>query len=130
MELSQRKAGQLPADQVQMEVGDRLPGMHAGVDDQPVAFFGQAFLRCQFFRHHDHVADQWLIPWFQFVDRVNVPVGDDENMGGCKRMCIAKGRDEVVAIENCGGGFARDDFTEDTGHSWLQYVYCAGCSII
>ena len=99
-----------------MEMGDGLPAMRAGVDHQPVAVFGYALLRGQFFRQHDHVTHQRLIAGLQSIDRVDVPVGDDENMRAGNRMNIPKCSNLVITIDDVGGGFTGEDLTEDAGH--------------
>ena len=95
---------------------DRLPGMRAGVDDQPVTAFRDPFLLCELFRHQHHVSHQRLILRCQLVDRVDVPVGNDQDVRGGNGMSIAESRDQAIALEYLGRGFAGDDFTEDAGH--------------
>jgi hypothetical protein len=104
---------------MQMEMQYCLSTMRAGVDDESVTFFRNALLHSQCFRHHDHMSDQRLIPGLQFIDRGDVPVGNNEQVCGGYGMNIAKSRYQVIAINDLGGSLTGDNLAKDTGHNCL-----------
>jgi hypothetical protein len=105
---------------MQVKVVDRLPAMRASVDDQPVAAFRNPFLQRKSFRHQQHVSNQRLILRFQVINRVNMPVGNDEDVRGCNGVNITESRDQVITVEVLGRRFAGDYFAEDAGHVYFE----------
>ena len=99
-----------------MQMRDGLPAMCSGVDHQPVAMFGNTLLLCQCFRHLNHVPYQRLIAGFQRIDRVDVPVGNDENVRAGNRVDIAKCSHLLIMIDDIGRSFSGEDFAKDAGH--------------
>ena len=89
----------------------------ACVQDEAVAGLGHAFLRSEFPGGQHHVTHQGSIRLLQFVQRVDVTIGHDENVRGGNRMGIAKGRHLLILVEKSGWGFAGEDLTKDTRHS-------------
>jgi len=101
-----------------MEMGDCLSTVCAGVEDEPVTIFGNTLSYRQSFRHRDHVSNQQFILGLQFVDRGNVPVGNNEDMRAGNGMVVAKGRHQVIAVDDLGGRFTGNDLAEDTRHGY------------
>jgi len=85
-----------------VEMEDRLPTMRASIDDQTIAAFRNPCLRGELFRHQNHVAHQRRILRFQFVNRADMPVCNDEDVGGSDGMDIAESRDQIIAVEYLG----------------------------
>ena len=64
--------------------------------------------------------DQSLILGFQFIDRGNVPVGDNKDVRAGNRMNIPKSRDLLIAVDNSSEGFTGENLTENAGHKRLS----------
>lgn len=117
--LFKSKSRQLTADQMQVKMEDRLPTMDSSVDQHPVTAFRNPFLTSELFRQHDDVPDQRLILRQQFVNRVDMAVGYDEDVRGGDGVNISESGDQVIVIEDLGWRFSGDDLTEDAGHGCL-----------
>jgi hypothetical protein len=113
---SDRKARQFATNQVQMKMVNTLPAMRTGIDDQTVPAFRNPFLFCKLLCYHHHMPNQGLISQSQVINRVNMPVGNDEYMRGCNGVNIPERRYELIAVENPGRRFTRNDLAKDTGH--------------
>lgn len=84
---------------MQVQVKDCLTTMDPVVHDQPVPATGQPFLGGQLLRRQDHVPDQLLIPGVKIVDRSNMTVRNDEDVGGGKRVDVAESRHQIIAVK-------------------------------
>jgi hypothetical protein len=110
--LSHGVAHPVPADQMQVEMKNNLPGVRAGVKDQPVAGFVNAFLICQLLGDSDHVPDQLLIPGGYLFCGGQVLIRNDEDMRRGNRVDISKGGHLLVAVDFFAGDFSCNDLTE------------------
>ena len=64
-----------------MDVEDGLSGICICVHNETIAAIGDAFLRGKGFCGAEEMTDQGFVIHGHHVDRVNVLVGDDQNMG-------------------------------------------------
>ena len=114
--LSQQEAGQFPGNQMHMKMRNGLAAMHPGVDHEPEAVLGNALLLCQLFRQHDHMPHQRLITRLERIDRINVPVWNDENMRTGNGVDIAECGYLLITVNNGGRCFTGKNFTKDARH--------------
>src|SRR5262245_8579605 len=88
-----------PADEMQMNVEDRLSGFSIGVEHRPIATRGDATLRGDRrrapneFTHELIVGGAWIVQWLDITPR------HDEHMRRSLRVDIVE-RDDLVVLVN------------------------------
>jgi len=114
---ARRPAHLATAQQVQVDVPDRLPGAGIAIEIEPVAILGNALGGGDLGRCQHHAADQPGIVGGQIVERADPALGDDQHMHRRLRVDIAKRQQLVVFPHDVGGNLARDDLFEQLlGH--------------
>jgi hypothetical protein len=102
---------------MQVDVEDGLPSVRVGIDHKTVSAFGNALLRSKLFGYDEKPPNQWFIFTGEQVDRVNVPVWDDQNMSRRGRAQITEGCHLFVTEDSCAGNFSRNNFAKNAvGH--------------
>src|SRR5688572_5130670 len=110
-----------------MDVKDRLAGMWTCIDDQTIAILREPLLRGKLLCNDDQMPDQLFVALRQRIHRVNMPVGDDQNMCWRNGVDVAEGRNLFVAVYIRARNFACDDLAKNTvGHEFLQSILWRG----
>src|SRR5687767_13290213 len=91
------------AQKVKMNMGDGLSTIGTGVGNQPIAAIRDSFLRSKLFCNKEEMSHKGLIIVDQHVDRINMFIGYDQNMGGRGRVDIAEGGHLLIMIYICAG---------------------------
>jgi len=102
------------ANQVQVQVENRLSTVRAGVDYRPVAILMDTLFACQLCGNNEHMSHEGLISRGKLVERMDVLVGNDQDMDRRSRVEIMESRHLFVAIDDAGRGFTVDNFAKDT----------------
>ena len=98
-----------------MDVVHGLPSFLPAVDDRAVAVC-QIQLGGDFPHNHKQVPNQFRVSVFKSVQRDDLFLRDDEDMGGGQGTDISKGQSEFVFVNDLGRDFAVDDLCEDCRH--------------
>ena len=104
----------MTTDQMQVQVKYYLTGMGASIDNQAVAGFLDAFLPGNLVSNRKKVSHELLVTRLQIVSRCNMPVRDDQHVGGGDGMDIPKSSCLIVTVHFITGGFSPDDFAKYT----------------
>jgi hypothetical protein len=99
---------------VKVEVEDRLSGVRPGVDDGAVSGLVRALLLRNLARHESQVPNSLLIFLRHGVDRLNVFLGNDENMDRRLGIHIFECQTGVVLKDNPGWHFFADKPAKQT----------------
>ena len=91
---------------------DRLPAICTRIYDQTVPALGNSFVAGKLARNAEEMPQQWLIFGLEGVDRLDMPVRHDQDVGRPDRMNIAECSDLIVTINDRGLGLVRNDLTE------------------
>lgn len=89
----------------------RLSPVLAAVEDGAVAI-GQTFAGCYLLCHKDQVADEWLVGFCEIIQCWNGLARADQNVRGCLRIDVAKGKALLVLINNVCRDISCCDFLE------------------
>jgi hypothetical protein len=100
MKLAHGEAHPLAADDMDMQVKDGLPTIDAAIKNQTVAVLVDAILLGDLASHNENVTGESFVSGSQLVQRVDVPVGDYENMGGRHRVDIPESGHLVVLVDD------------------------------
>ena len=100
-----------------MQVVDLLTAVAVAVDDQPIAVLRDAFTLGKITRHREQMPDQRLVLISDIVGGGDEFVGNNEDVGRSARPDVAKGRHQLVTIDNVGGQLARDDALKKIIHA-------------
>jgi hypothetical protein len=114
--LSNRVSHPTPANQVHVQVEDGLTAIQTGIDDETIAAVLNIFFFSDFSRGKEDATKNQRIFRFSLVDRFNVAIWHNQDMGRANRLDVAEGGHIFVAIHDVGFGFTGDDFTEEAGH--------------
>jgi hypothetical protein len=90
----------LSADQVQVQMEDRLSPVHPRVDNRAIAGLSDALLPGQELGNPEHVPNQRLVFRIEFIERVDVSIGYDQDVGWRHRMRIPESGHLFIAIKN------------------------------
>ena len=102
-----------PAEQMQMDVKNRLAGVAVGVEDRPKsAGRDAAGLRDQRGASH-HLADELVVVGGEIVERRDVPPRHDEDVGRRLRIDVVEGDDALVFEDDGGVDFVIHDRAEE-----------------
>jgi hypothetical protein len=111
------------AEEVDVEVVDRLSALGAGADDDSIAFAEALFARdCG--SGEQEAAEQWLVGGLRFGQRCQVLFRDHQNVGGGLRLDVMEGENRVVFKDLFRGNAARDDFAEDAVRVQVSPLCC------
>ena len=108
----QRAFDPAPAEQVQMDVEDRLAGVAICVEHGAKAARVQAPLLRNGCRSPHHLAHNSVVSRLKVVQRVDVPLGDDEHVRRCLRVDVVEGEQTIVFVHDGAGNLASDDLAE------------------
>ena len=112
--LSRRPLHGAAAEQVDVEVIDRLPPVGTGVDDQAVARCGEALLFGDLAGFEQQVAEQGAVLGSGVLHAGDDFLGDDEDVRRGLGLDVAESQTIVVLIDDVGGNFAADDFAKNS----------------
>src|SRR5438270_9072709 len=94
-----------------MQMIDALATVLTGVDHGSIAGFGNSLLTCEGGRERYHLAEEIRIG--EIVERADVLFRDDQNVGRCLRIDVAK-RDDLFAVDDqFRGCLTPSDLTEN-----------------
>jgi hypothetical protein len=88
-----------------MQMGNKLPGIFAAVDDQPVSGLIDALALCCFIGNRNHISHQFIVGWSQVCQSGYVLYRHYQQVGGGEGMNILKNDDFVVLINKIAGIF-------------------------
>lgn len=114
------------AQNMEVEVIDRLPAEFAAIGDDAVARVGDAKFARDLTDNHPEVAEQSGVILPDGVDRPDFLFWNHQDMDGRLRCDVAKGKAEVVFIDDVGGNLTVDDSLEDRAHGFLSDVASRG----
>jgi hypothetical protein len=97
-----------------MDVEYRLPGVCSSVDDEPVAGLSDAFLIGQVAGNGKQVPNQGFIIQCNVINRSDMLLGHDQDMGGSGGIDIPESRSLLILVDNIARDFPSHDFTENT----------------
>jgi hypothetical protein len=97
-----------------VQMRDGFSAIASIIDDQPVAAFLESFLRGDFSRLEQQMAQHRMIVWSGFGDSRDGLLGDNQNVRGCLRADIAEGQHEVVFVNDLRGNLSRDDLFKES----------------
>lgn len=95
-----------------MHVEHRLPAVNAGVVDDAVAAGIDSLALGQHPRYGKDVADQRLVLRLEFVDRLNVLVRHDQDVGRRDGVQVAEGGHLLIAVQDGGRRGSSNNFAE------------------
>lgn len=98
-----------------MQVENGLSAMGASVDNQAVAALLDVFLFCDFARCKEEISQGELILRIGLVDRLDVPVGNDQNMSWRNRVDVAEGGYKLILVKDAGFGLTGNNFAKKAG---------------
>lgn len=102
------------AQQMQMQMMDRLPCRIAGVDDQPIplAYGAEARFLGKLGRDCHQLSDQWRIIPREVEGRGDMPPRNQEQMRRGLRRDVAESHDRLILIEDVRRNLPGGDATE------------------
>lgn len=105
------------ANQVNMEVINRLSAIRTGVGDKAVAAAGNSHLFGQLVGDYEQVADGGFIFTLKVVNRFDVLFGNDQQVDWRDGINVMESHGSLVFKNNTSRGFVFNDGAEDTGHN-------------
>src|SRR5215470_3305428 len=99
------------AEQMQMNVKYGLAGVAVGVEDRPKAA-GQPSLLGERGGPSDQLAHDAIVARLDVVQRCDMPLRHDEDMGRRLRIDVVEGEDAVVLVDDRSRHLALDDLAE------------------
>src|SRR5262245_61656802 len=123
MDLSRRPGHAPPAEQMQMDVKDRLSRVAVRVEHSPVAAGRDtAVLGDRRSAPHDR-ADDAVVVCLELVQRVDMTLGYDQHVYRRLRVGVLEGQQLLVLEDDLAGNLAAHNFAEETvGHSQILSV--------
>ena len=103
-----------PAEQMKVNVKDRLSGVGAAVDDEAVTVLGDALLLGETVGDAVNSADELADVVLQIREQPDVHDRHDENVDRRLRSDIPKGDDAVVAVDDIAFDLALDNAAKKT----------------
>ncbi len=100
-------------EEMQVDMEDGLAAAALGVDQQAVTLLAHSQLLGDIARLEQHAPQQGRAGGIDLVHRVDVAVGDDENVDGGGGVMIPEGRQFVILVDDAGGLGAGYDLAED-----------------
>lgn len=111
------------ADEVNVQMGDRLAALRPAVYHKAVTVGGDARVAGYLARRRDKAAHELGVVVRHFFQVRDMFFGDEEYVDGRLRRDVRKGHHFIVAVEYCRRLFALGDSAEDaTFHSGLLTV--------
>ena len=101
----------LTAQQMEVDVLDRLTAILTNICDNSVAVFKSACL-CNSGDRLEDRADPRGVFRCNCIGRLNVAFGNDKHVNGCLRVDILEGINLFILVDLCGGDLSRNYFTE------------------
>ena len=119
--LTRRPRHRAAAEDVQVDVEHRLPGVRVAVENRPVAPIGvTGSFRERRTPSHD-LPDKAVIIGSELVEAGDMASRDDQHVRRCLRVDVLEGDDAVVLVDDGCGDLTRDDLAEQAvGHSGLR----------
>lgn len=114
------------AQNMEVEVIDRLPAEFAAIGDDAVACVGDAKFARDLTDNHPEVAEQSCVILPDGVDRPDFLFWNHQDMDWRLRCDVAEGKAEVVFVDDVGGNLTVDDSLEDRAHGFLSDVASRG----
>jgi hypothetical protein len=99
-----------------VEVGDRFPGVATVVDDHAKSRVGQAECLCDLTRCKQQFSQNGFIFQLRFPDAWDGLFGNYQHMYGRSRRNIMKSDPRFGFCDDFRGNFAGDDFLEEGAH--------------
>src|SRR5688572_22282371 len=100
-----------------MDMEYRLPGLAIGVEYGPESFGRQAAFRGDYRRPAHHLAHERIVSGLKIVQRLDVPLRDDEHVGWRLRVDVVEGQHAVVLVDDRCRNLASDQLAEEAiGH--------------
>lgn len=99
-----------------MQMENDLASVGPVINDQAIATGLDTLIYRDLTCKREHAADKRLVLSLELPYRVDMSVGDDENMGGRDRLNITEGGDLIILKEDFGSGVACRNPTKNT--SW------------
>jgi hypothetical protein len=112
------------ANQVEVQVKNRLPGIRTGIDDQAVPGLIQAGFSSQAASGKKHVAEQVTVGRFGFIHGYNMLLRYDQDVHGGNRTGILETDQGLIAMEDIGGNISGNDPAEGTAGESHQGKRC------
>jgi len=81
-------------------VKDGLTAIDAGIDNKAVAILIDSILLGDLAGHGEKVTGKSFVCRSQLIQRIDVPVGDNQDVGGRHRMDVPEGGYLVVLVQN------------------------------
>jgi hypothetical protein len=100
------------ADEVEVQVKNRLPGIRTGVDDQPVPGLIQTGFSSQAASGKKHVTEQFTVGRFGFIHGYDMFLRDDQYVHGGNRAGILETDQGFIAMEDIGRYISGNDPAE------------------
>jgi len=96
--LSGRKNKRTTAEQVKMQMKNRLPAIAVGVDNRAIAGFGKIFFAGDFRRNQMHIAERFQMFVSRFIERCDMLARNNENVLRGLRANIVKRHADIIFI--------------------------------
>ena len=96
-----------------MQVKNHLTRIWTAVGNQTVSGLIYTFLDCNDAGNQKQMTGKQFIGFCQVIDRCNMPVWNDQHVGGCNRVNIPECGNLLVLVQNLSRGFSGYDFTKD-----------------
>jgi len=98
---------------MQVEMKNGLATIPSVVHNQPITSFCDPLLFGKLASDVEEITDQCFVGCFDFIDRVDVLVWDDQDVGWGDRMNIPKSRYPIILEYYLCWGLLADDFTKN-----------------
>lgn len=99
---------------MQMQMENDLAGVGPVVNDQSIAAVLDTLVYRDLTCKREHAADKRLVLGLELPYRVDMSVGDDENMGGRDRLNVAEGGERIILKEDFGSDVTCRNPTKNT----------------
>src|SRR5262245_27149376 len=114
--LSSVLSGVPPAEQMHVDVIDKLTTTTAHVHPETISLRGNVPLRCQVFGNHKQLPHQGDVLFLQIVHGGNMQLRDNQDVYGGLRVNVFKSADGIVFVHNRSWCTLRNDVAENTRH--------------
>lgn len=104
------------AQDVDVQMGNRLPAVHPVVDDQPESGFQKIEFPGDFLRSQEKGSQQKLIAIAGLREARDVLLRNDQGMDRGLGSDVVKGQKQAGFVDDFGGDLAVDDFFENRFH--------------
>ena len=111
--LARRPLHLASAQEVKVDVKDRLAPVFSAIRDDSKTLLGDSLLTGDFIRRNEYRANQFLVRILYFMERLHVFFRDDQNMRGGRRVDVFECKQCVTFIHFFAGDLACYDFAKD-----------------